>query len=108
MCSNAMSYGFSIHKLRGISRSSVINTGLRPTKAPSERWVFSASSAKRSKYSPRREKASTLFLEVEEDGSDAWKLDPVIDMLEGGLVRYQVKLNDHRYTFSFWISDWAN
>jgi hypothetical protein len=45
-----------------------------------------AVAAKRAKYKPSREKARTMLIEVEPDGSDDWKLAPVVELLRNGAV----------------------
>ena len=51
--------------------------------------VAFAKSAKRAKYSQttsRPSKGQPLFIQVEPDGSDAWRLDAVVDALKSGSV----------------------
>ena len=33
-------------------------------------------------------KNNPLFIAVEPDGSDSWRLDPIVDLLKGGAVRF--------------------
>ena len=44
-------------------------------------------SAKRAKNSGDKEKVQTVIISVEPDGSDAWRLDAVVQMIKDGQVR---------------------
>jgi hypothetical protein len=46
-------------------------------------------SAKRAKNAGDKEKVQTLIVTVEPDGSDAWRLDQIVDMIKDGAVSKQ-------------------
>ena len=46
-------------------------------------------SAKRAKYAPGKEKGQTITITVEPDGSDAWRLGPIIDLIKEGAVSFK-------------------
>lgn len=57
--------------------------------------VAFAKSAKRVKYSQansRLARGRPLFIEVEPDGSDVWRLDAVVDALKAGSVSLRARL----------------
>ena len=43
-------------------------------------------SAKRAKNAGDKEKVQTVIVTVEPDGSDAWRLDQIVDMIKDGAV----------------------
>lgn len=62
-------------------------------------------SAKRGKNAGDKEKVQTVIVTVEPDGSDAWRLDQVVDMIKDGKVRKSGDVEKLKY-YHFSLQHW--
>lgn len=62
-------------------------------------WRVSALATKRAKSSNNKKErgVETMYIEVQPDASDVWRIDPVIDMLRNGQVRCGYRYERQRF-----------